>query len=160
MTVDGTDFRIYEPKPFNKRWYCSKFNGPGLRYELAVCIQTGDIVWINGPYPCGSYPDLKIFRLKLKNMLLPGEMVEADLGYRGERNTVRTPNDFVSMSDKKAKTRARSRHETINGRLKNWGCLKQRFRHPLGKHKIVFSAVAVITQLDFENDAPPFQCSY
>lgn len=160
VTVDGTDFRICEPQPFSSQWFSSKFNGPGVRYELAVCIQTGDIVWMHGPFPCGSWPDIKIFRSKLKNKLLPNEMVEADLGYRGERETVRTPKDFVSLSDKKAKARARSRHETVNGRLKNWGCLKQCFRHNIGKHKMVFTAVAVITQLDFEHGAPPFQCNY
>ena len=84
MTVDGTDFRIQQPHPFNKKWYSHKFKGPGLRYEVAVCIQTGDVVWINGPFPCGKWPDLKIFQLRLKHMLGPEEKVEADDGYRGE----------------------------------------------------------------------------
>ena len=85
VTVDGTDFCIYEPTPFWSIWRSHKFNGPGLRYEVAVCIQTGDIVWINGPFPCGRYPDLNIFCLGLKHMLLEWEMVEADGGYRDEK---------------------------------------------------------------------------
>ena len=63
---DGTDFRIYEPQPFSKKWFSNKFNGPGLQYEVAINIQTGDIVWINGPYKCGAWTDIKIFRHKLK----------------------------------------------------------------------------------------------
>jgi hypothetical protein len=89
--VDGTDFEIFEPSPFLSIWKSHKFKGPGLRYEVATCIQTGDIVWINGPFPCGKYPDLTIFRLGLLHMLEDGEMVEADAGYRGEPTKARTP---------------------------------------------------------------------
>ena len=60
ISVDGTDFHIYEPTPFNRKWYSHKFKGPGVRYEIRRCIQTGDIVWVNGPFPCGAYPDRKI----------------------------------------------------------------------------------------------------
>lgn len=61
VTVDGTDCQIFEPRPFSKQWYSHKFKKAGVRYEVAVCIQTGWIVWINGPYPCGAWPDIKIF---------------------------------------------------------------------------------------------------
>ena len=87
-------------------------------------------------------------------------MVEADKGYRGEPTKVRTPNDYVSLTDKKAMSRARSRHETVNKRLKQFGCLKQRFRHERDKHQLCFAAVAVCTQLSFERGESPFQCAY
>jgi hypothetical protein len=93
-------------------------------------------------------------------MLSHGEMVEADRGYRGELSKVRTPNDYVSQTDKKAKKRARARHETVNKRLKQFTCLKQRFRHDLQKHRLVFAAAAVCTQLSIENGELPFQCAY
>lgn len=160
MTVDGTDCPIYEPIPFNKKWYSHKFKGAGLRYEVAVCMQTGDIVWVHGPFPCGSWPDLKIFRSKLKGKLGPGEMAEADNGYPGEPDKIRKPNDYVSLFDRNAKRRARARQETVNRRLKKWGCLKKQFRHSRKKHRVVFKAVAVVTQLCFGAGAPPFQCSY
>ena len=60
VTVDGTDFRIQEPIPFNPKWYSYKFKGPGLRYEVAICIKTGWIVWVNGPFPAGEWPNRKI----------------------------------------------------------------------------------------------------
>ena len=53
MTVDGTDVMIWEPTPFSKMWYSHKFHGAELRYEIGMCIQTGDIVWVNGPFKCG-----------------------------------------------------------------------------------------------------------
>ena len=93
VTVDGTDYSILEqpmkgkkrPKgkdgrrlKWNPKWYSHKYEGPGVRYETAVCIQTGDIVSIEGPFPAGSWPDSKIFNNKLRHMLLDDEMVEAD----------------------------------------------------------------------------------
>ena len=32
----------------NKALYTFKWNGPGLRYEVAVCLLSDDIVWIAG----------------------------------------------------------------------------------------------------------------
>jgi len=61
ITVNGTDFQICEQHPFNRCWYSYKLKGPGVQYKVAVCIQTGNIVWINGPYPCRQWPDIKIF---------------------------------------------------------------------------------------------------
>lgn len=68
-------------------------HGPGLRYGVAVCIQSGSIVWINGPFPCGTFADIVIFRQGLIYMLdrtrcVP-EMGEADNGYNGEGMSVR-----------------------------------------------------------------------
>jgi len=44
VSLDGTDFSIYEPTPFDAKWYSHKLNGPGLRYEIGICLRTGDIV--------------------------------------------------------------------------------------------------------------------
>lgn len=147
ITVDGTDFRIRQPTVFDKKYYSHKFHGPGLRYEVGVCIATGHLVWINGPYPCGSNPDIVIFRSALKWKLVFGERVEADKGYRGEPLFVSVPEDFQSEQHKQSKNHARARHEQVNRRLKNFECLHQVFRHDLSKHVDVFWAVAVITQL-------------
>ena len=158
MTVDGTDCPINEPQPFNKKWYSHKFKSAGLRYEVGVGLQSGDICWVNGPFPCGSWSDLKIFKSKLANRLLPGEMVEADKGYPHRK--VRTPRNIVSQTDKRAKSKARARHETVNKRFKQWSCLTQNFRHELWKHRLCFEAVVVCTQLSFYHGEGPFPITY
>lgn len=84
VSVDGTDFPIFEPKPFNPKWFSHKFKGPGLRYEIAFCIETGKIVWVHGPFPCGAYPDLKIFRMALKLALSDSERTVADGTYNDD----------------------------------------------------------------------------
>ena len=73
ITVDGTDFRIQEPVPFDTGWFSHKFKGPGVRYEVGIAIQTGWIVWVNGPFMCGNWPDLRIARDSLHAELEAGE---------------------------------------------------------------------------------------
>ena len=159
-TIDGVDCLICNKKPRSKKWYSHKFNGPALRYEVCVCIQTGDIVWINGPHKPGEMNDISIFRSKLRSMLLPGEKVEADLGYRGDLSKIRHCGVFISRSDRRAKKRVRARHETINNRLKKFNSLHHKFRHRVHKHKLVFKAVATIVQVAFDIGEKPFQCRY
>ena len=159
MTVDGTDFRIAEPHPYskagNKVWYSHKFKGPGLRYEVGVCIRTGDICWYYGPHPASMH-DLTIFRNKLKHLLPHWERVLGDSGYEGE-NRCLTARDRVSKANGRFMGIARARHETINSLFKDWQCLKQVWRHDRSKHGLAFQCVAVITQLNFDAGDRPFQ---
>ncbi len=89
ISVDGTDCRMEEPAPFNRKWYSFKFKGPGLGMKLELGLQSGEIVWVNGPYLCGSHTDFVIFRKAMKSALRPGEFVVADKCYQDER--CRTP---------------------------------------------------------------------
>ena len=155
---DGVDFKCFNKQnnlrcrpewrayPFDPSYNSHKFNGAGLRYGISTCIQTGDIVSCHGPFPAGKWHDLTIYRKYVKPMLLPGEMVKADAGYRGDP-TIRLPDDWVCVSEKIAKKRAASRHETINGRLEFFRCLRHQFRHNRHKHKYYFYTAAVTTQL-------------
>ena len=52
------------------------------------------------------------------------------------------------------------RHETINKRFKQFGALKQVFRHDIGLHGKVFRSVAAITQLSIRNGEPLFSVDY
>ena len=162
MSVDGTDFLILKRRPHSgeKKYYSHKLRHAALGYEVAVCIQTGHLVWINGPFPAGSFPDIKIFRRNLKGQLLPGEMVEADKGYRGDE-PVRHSKVVVSRSDARAKQRVMTRHETMSSDLKRFGCLKQQWRHSLNKHSAALASCALLTQLMYELEGgPKFHCKY
>ena len=160
--MDGTDFRVTHKKPNLKGdHYSHKFNGPALRYELASCIQTGSIVWFNGPFNPGKYNDLQIFRCGLKQRLQEsGEKAEADAGYKGEPLVIRHPDVFVSKTDIKAKKLSRLRHETINRRIKQFECMSNVYRHDREKHHLLFKAVIVIIQVTFENGELPFKVNY
>jgi len=56
--------------------------------------------------------------------------------------------------------RVRSRHETFNGRIKNWGILEQVYRHDITSHGTVLYACAVITQLAIDNGEILFEVEY
>ena len=160
LSVDGTDFKINEPHPFSRLWYSHKFNHAALRYEVAICIQTGEIVWIKGPFAAGAWPDIKIFRGWLKNHLLPGERVEADSGYQGD-GKIDGPDDYASCMGKyMEKFIVRARHETVNSRFKQFNALQQTFRHSRHKHAHVFNSIAVITQLAIQYGEPLFDVTY
>ena len=154
MSVDGTDFKIQQPTPFDKKWFSHKFKSSGLRYEIALCIQTGVIVWCNGPFPCGDWPDITIYRGWLKSKLIHGERLEADFGYRGDR-TIDDPETNCSAIEQKRKKRAvRGRQETVNARLKIFGALSQVYRHKRSCHHIVFWSAIVLTQLCLKYEKP------
>ena len=159
MTVDGTDFAIQEPHPYrtnyNRKFYSHKFKRAGLRYEVAVCIATGDIVWFHGPFPA-SFPDLTIFQLRLQTKLPLFEKVVADKGYRGSTSVI-TPDDSHDNRHREMMAQARGRHETVNRRFKQWQCLKQLWRHDRHKHHLVFKAVLCVVQLEFDYGHGPFQ---
>ena len=94
-SVDGTDFQMGWGAKY-KRFCCHKFyKKPGLRYEVAVCLRTSDIVWISGPHFPGLHNDIEIFRMGLIHILDDGERMEADMGYRGEHPV------YIKMHSKK-----------------------------------------------------------
>ena len=128
ISVDGTDCPVNEPWPFLEDMYSKKFNGPGLKYEVAVCIKTGHIVWINGPF-IASTNDGSIFRFHgLGDAITQEEGVEVDSGYLGD-NRFMQPHVGLTSKDRKQKGVVRGRHEGVNGRLKVFSVLRTHFRH-------------------------------
>ena len=160
MILDGTDFKCHEidmlPRDERKRWYSVKFKSAGLKYEVATCITTGDIVHYYGPVRGGVH-DLTLFRFYLKRKLDPGERVITDKGYRGDRKVV-TPYDYDCLSKQHARCMSalRARNETVNGELKQFGCLSQVWRHKLSKHHLAFRACIVLVQLNHKYGRPTF----
>ena len=117
ITVDGTDFRIQEPSPFDPKWYSHKFRGPGLRYEIGVCIKTGWIVWVNGPFPAGAWPDREIARSGINRHLENNECYVGDGGYYDGGQWAEMPTGH-NNAEQKMYALARARHETVNSRFK------------------------------------------
>ena len=154
ISVDGTDCPVFEPWPFSTKMYSHKLNGPGLKYEVAVCLKTGRIVWINGPF-AGSKNDGTIFREGLSRLLHEDEAVEVDKGYAGD-DKMKLPGMGKDSKERKMKSNARAQQEAVNGRLKQFNVLPTHSRHMkpnkegmMRKHGMCFNAVAVITQLKF-----------
>lgn len=158
MSVDGTDCRIQEPEPWDSKWFSHKFHGPGLRYEIGLCIQTGHIVWKNGPYPCGDFPDLNIARDVLVHLpRVPGEKFLADGGYNDPNFDTPTGYNTVGQYMREV---ARSRHETVNLRLKNFAIFRVPYRNERDRHYYCFHAIMNMLQLDILEGNSLFQVIY
>jgi hypothetical protein len=155
---------VQEPFPFHifylPVWFSYKFKGAGLRYELALSIIHGDIVWLNGPFPCGACNNLTILQYGgLKDALEEGERVEADDGYAAlDPEFVKTRSSPFHPEEYKAVwNKVRARQEIVNKRFKQWGVIREVFCHDIMKHHMCFQAVAVLMQLSIENGEPLFQ---
>ena len=95
----------------------------------------------------------------LVHMLDNGEQVVADGGYRDSSGVFTTPNG-LNNADQTMKQLARSRHEVVNRRLKQWGILCTLYRNHLSTHGRVFIACSVITSLVLQLDQPIFEIEY
>ena len=159
MSVDGTDFKINEPTPFSDKWYCYKVNHAGLRYEVGICIQTGWIVWINGPYAPGFWTDINISRDGIQDALACDELFLADGIYQDSNGWCLTPTG-ENNQDQYMKAVARCRHEVVNGYLKNFKVLRECFQHHRTKHGRILWAVANIVQAEIKIHGAPFELHY
>jgi hypothetical protein len=159
ITVDCSHFVTFEIQtdpvaPQDRRRYSHKSNGPAVSYEAALAIHESRIVSINGPFPAGVN-DLTIFRNRLEAKIPAGSFAIADKAYRSSRKAT-TSSSADPPALRQFKTRARARQETLWRRLKRFQSLGNRFRHPIEKHQLVFEAVCMIVQYQFENGSPLF----
>jgi DDE superfamily endonuclease len=162
VTVDGTDMKWREKQhpdlPIDTKYYSHKFNACALKYELAISIFTSKLVWMNGPFRGGKH-DMTIFRDDgLKDKLqASGKLAIADGGYKSsdpdESMILAVPSKMDSRELSEFKARARCRHESFNGRIKNFSVLTGTFRHDFDKFKVSFEAVCVIIQYQMDNGA-------
>lgn len=151
VTLDGVDFKIFESKPFNRKFFSHKFKASALRYEIGLALVTGHIVWAYGGYPAGEYPDLKLSRELYVHQVMPGELTFADKGYRDAKFFI-TPDSTNNAGHKYIM----SRHETVNKRFRQFRVLGNTFRHDIDKHTSCFHAVANITALVIKMEDPLF----
>ena len=56
--------------------------------------------------------------------------------------------------------RVRNRQETVNNRFKNWGYLRQRFRHKIEDHGEGARAIFMLTQLSINHGEKLFSTGY
>ena len=111
-------------------------------------------MWINGPFCCGRWPDVKIAKKGIIKKFAR-EMAIADSGYRSLRHYFVTPSGYNNLLEREHAV-IRARHETANGRFKTWNILKMTFRHDVRQHGFVFWAIANIVQIEISTTRPLF----
>ena len=106
---------------------------------------------------CGKH-DIIIFKEKLKGILEEDEMVEVDRGYTGLCEFILTNFDYESAQEGMAKSELWSRHEFVDRSFKSLGILQQAFRSDRKRHKFVFYAISIMTQMSIDNGNVLFSC--
>ena len=141
LSVDCTDCKIPQKgHMFSSHKFALR---SGLRYEFAVGILSGDMKWINGPFPCGGFPDIKIFHASLLTCLDSFERIEADDGYVGESPLRAKVSGAVLSNPREAaayQKRVQGCHETINARLKAYAILHSLYRRDITQHGLCLSS--------------------
>ena len=122
-----------------------------MKYEVGICIKTGEIVWVHGGVPCGSYSDLRLAREAYVQMVEAHEKTIADDGYKDRRYFI-----YPSLRPEcGAQLKSiMARHETLNHRLKEFKVLDSPFRHDTHLHPRCFHAVTQLVQLMLVNGEP------
>jgi hypothetical protein len=105
--VDGVESACQEPHPFDEGIFSKKLDGPGCKCEIGICIRTGAIAWVNGPFKAGRH-DVTIFvEDGLKDALADDEAVEVDAGCQGD-DQLKNPNISQSRKDRIQKSKVRA----------------------------------------------------
>jgi len=158
ITIDGTDKRRWEPSTHprynvDRRQFSKKFAHAALKFEIGLSIYRNQIVWISGPHR-GGKSDIEIFREGLKFMIAEGKLAVVDRGYRSSKvdeQMLSLPSHLDPKALFNFKSRARLRHETLNGRIAAFKSMSDTFKHGNEKMKLAFEAVAVTVQYAMDN---------
>lgn len=93
--------------------------------------------------------------------MAPGKMAIADRGYKtsaiDEVGLFATPNKSDHEDIQQFIVRACMRHETFNGRIKQFKMLQDTFTYLIEKHKHVFEFVCVTVHYQMKNMSPLFE---
>ena len=162
--MDCNDFEIEEVYPFDPDLWSFKSNGLGLRYKIGICIATGLIVWLKGPYKPQRLVDISIFWHQMRWQLRMGEWIVGNRGYRDSFNFV-IPKGVGPAWLQEMMGMATARHETINSRLKTFRLVWHPYRFGQGnferltRHKRTITAICNVVNI-WLVESPAFQLDY
>ena len=153
MILDGTECPVRRPiyNSVQQQFYSGKKKKHTIKYEIAVQIDTGKIVWVAGGVS-GNVHDLTLTRTcGILNHLLPGEHIMADLGYIGELQIItpiKMPRNEQEIAWNSHISSIRILVENSLCRIKNFNCLTIPWRHERDLHPMVFTIICNLVNLE------------
>jgi len=144
--VDVTECPI--ERPFLNEWefFSGKKRRHTLKYEIAVHIQTGRIVWIAGPFR-GSVHDLTIARNGFIHNLFHNEQVLGDKAYVGDPRFIAPFRPACTTAQEHFNYIVSCKRllvEQVIKRIKHFHAVCHEWRQSLPLHGIVFKVIANI----------------
>jgi len=122
-----------------------------MKYEIAVCLGDGKIVWCAGGEG-GSVHDITLLRMYgLLDMLRPSELILGDKAYIGESQILtpfKSPKNDIEIEINSWVNKSRIVVENVFGRIKKFSCLTTKWRHDTALHPMIFHLIARLTALD------------
>jgi len=165
ITVDGTDLRRWEPQTHERynrdpKQMSHKHKRAAGKFEIALSVFRPKVVWMSGPYR-GGKGDREIFREGLMKKIKKGKLVIADGGYKDREDLelsemMASPSEYDPPELHNFKSRARLRQETFNGRIHNFNCVSDIWRHGTKKMELCIEAIVVTLQYQMDHGAPLF----
>ena len=160
-SVDGTHAATNEPRNPNVRRHPKNFsykhNIAGLNYLIVLSLWTQAIWYASAGDPASTH-DMTAIQKEFVDMVPDGCRVVGDSAFGGkteaEKQIFSVENTLDCEEVKELKARAKSRHESINSRLKVYKCLRMKGRHGVDKHKKCFAACVVLIQYAIEDPSP------
>jgi hypothetical protein len=162
VSIDGTDNKRWELKhptmPINRKIFSKKFNHGAAKWQIVLDVHKPKCVDVYGPCRGGLNDKTMLQESGVLKKLKIGKLAIVDRGYikKSHRHKLSWPNSYDSKAVNNFKSRARLRHETFNGRLKNYAICSCTFRHSEKKQGIAFMAVVVTVQYQMDNGNPIF----
>jgi hypothetical protein len=162
ITIDATDKVRNEVKHatlnIDKKQCSHKHKHAASKWQLALSVNKSKIVDIYGPCRGGMNDKPMLEASGILDKLAPGKLAIVDRGYIKDANKDKLswPNPHDDTVTNNYKSRARLRHETVNGRMAFFYILCRQFHHSTAKHKAAFEAVAVTVQYQMDNGHPLF----
>jgi hypothetical protein len=162
ISVDGVDKVKNESQHptlnIDKKQCSHKSKHAASKWQLAVSVNKSKIVDIYGPCRGGMNDKPILEASGILDKLAEGKFAIVDRGYIKDANKDKLcwPNVHDDPVTNNYKSRARLRHETVNGRMAFFSILSHQFTHSEAKHKAAFEAVAVTVQYQMDNGHPLF----
>jgi hypothetical protein len=156
--IDGTVCPLQVPNQWElqKPWFSPKHGIHCIKYEIAVRISDGQIVWVAGGV-WGSVHDLTLVRnTGLLERLVPGERIYGDKGYIGHHRIWcpykgRTDNlTYDQICWNRYLNPLRTRVENSLNRIHKFNVLNYPWRGELHTHLDVFRVCAQIAAVDIK----------
>lgn len=127
VTLKSMDCPIQRPMDSGRqRYFSSRINGPAMRYEIGLSLRTGQIVWVNGGYPCGEVDDLTLAKKAYVQAVQEGEKTMAGNAYTDSPYFI-VPKSHPRLAEQFQM--AEELHNTVQNAFRQWAVLRTSFRH-------------------------------